>query len=508
MSRTMDAAAGAAPGSAAGDGTAAADAAAPLPTDGSARYRNPLVERYASDEMSHIFSDAYKFRTWRRLWLALAETEQSLGVEIPAAALDAMRAHLDDIDLTRAAELERSLRHDVMAHVHLFAEAAPAAKGVIHLGATSAYVTDNTELLQHRAALLLVRKRLVACVAALAAFARTHRDLPTLGYTHFQPAQPTTVGKRATLWIQDLLLDLEEVEHRLSTVRFRGVRGTTGTEASFVELFDGAGAKIDALNAGIAERMGFDRLYAVTGQTYPRKADYAYLATLAGVAASASKFSHDLRLLQHLREVEEPFGEKQIGSSAMAYKRNPMRSERIGALARHVIALSLDPAYTAATQWLERTLDDSANRRIAIPEAYLGVDAILLLVHNIAAGLVVRPGVIRRHLEDELPFMATEAVLMRAVRAGGDRQALHERIRQHSVAAAERVKDEGARNDLAERIAADDAFGLKRADVDALLDPARHIGRAPAQVDVFLKDHVEPVLAQHGDLLPAPELKA
>jgi adenylosuccinate lyase len=310
------------------------------------------------------------------------------------------------------------------------------------------------------------------------------------------------------LWIQDLLLDLEEIDHRLATVRFRGVRGTTGTEASFLELFDGAGAKVDALNRGIAERMGFDRLYAVTGQTYPRKADYAYLAALAGIAASASKFSHDLRLLQHLREVEEPFGEKQIGSSAMAYKRNPMRSERIGALARHVIALSLDPAYTAATQWLERTLDDSANRRIAIPEAYLGVDAILLLVHNVADGLVVRPGVIRRHLEDELPFMATEAILMRVVRAGGDRQTLHERIRRHSVAAAERVKDEGARNDLAERIAGDDAFGLARAEIDALLDPARHIGRAPEQVDVFLREHVDPVLAQHRDQLPAPELKA
>jgi adenylosuccinate lyase len=476
--------------------------------DASARYRNPLVERYASEEMSHIFSDAYKFRMWRRLWLALAEAERALGLDIPDAALDAMRARLEDIDLARAAELERELRHDVMAHVHHFGEVAPAAKGVIHLGATSAYVTDNTELMQHRDALGLIRRRLLACIATLANFARTYRDLPTLGYTHFQPAQPTTVGKRAALWIQDLLLDLEEVDHRLATVRFRGVRGTTGTEASFLELFDGDGDRVDALNRAIALRFGFERLYAVTGQTYPRKSDYAYLSALAGIAASTSKFSHDMRLLQHLREVEEPLGEAQIGSSAMAYKRNPMRAERIGALARHVIALSIEPAYTAATQWLERTLDDSANRRITIPEAYLGVDAILLLVHGIAAGLVVRPGVIRRHLEDELPFLATEAILMRAVKRGGDRQALHERIRRHALAAAERVKDEGAPNDLTERIAGDPAFGLARAEIDALLDPVRHIGRAPAQVDLFLAEHVEPILADSADILPVPEPSA
>ena len=473
-----------------------------------AAYRNPLVDRYASGEMSHIFSDAYKFRTWRRLWLALAESEKALGLEISDEAVAAMRAHLGDIDLDRAAALEKQLRHDVMAHVHHFGEVAPAARAVIHLGATSAYVTDNTELLQHRDALVLVRRRLVACIAALARFAREHRALPTLGYTHFQPAQPTTVGKRATLWIQDLLLDLEEVEHRLSTIRFRGVRGTTGTEASFLELFDGDGAKVEALNREIAERMGFDRLYAVTGQTYPRKSDYAFLATLGGIAASASKFSHDMRLLQHLKEVEEPYGQDQIGSSAMAYKRNPMRAERIGALARHVITLTLDPAFTAATQWLERTLDDSANRRIAIPEAYLGVDAILLLVHNIAAGLVVRPGVIRRHLEEELPFMATEGILMRAVRRGGDRQTLHEHIRRHSVAAAERVKNDGAVNDLVERIAADAAIGLTRAEIDELMDPARHVGRAPEQVDLFLAEHVAPILERHGESLPVPELRA
>jgi adenylosuccinate lyase len=374
----------------------------------------------------------------------------------------------------------------------------PEARGIIHLGATSAYVTDNTELIQHRDALELVRRRLVACIAALAGFARQYRDLPTLGFTHFQPAQPTTVGKRATLWIQDLLLDLEEVEHRLETLRFRGIRGTTGTEASFLELFDGDGEQVVRLNRLVAEKLGFERLYAVTGQTYTRKSDYAYLATLAGIATSASKFGHDLRLLQHLKEVEEPFETEQIGSSAMAYKRNPMRTERISALARHVIVLSLDPAFTAATQWLERTLDDSANRRIAIPEAYLATDATLLLVHNVAAGLVVRPAVIRRHLEEELPFMATEAILMQAVKRGGDRQALHERIRRHSVAAAEEVKERGAANDLARRIAQDDAFGLTPEEVAATLDPARHVGRAPAQVDEFLAGEVAPVLARYG----------
>lgn len=471
-------------------------------------YRNPLVERYASREMSGIFSPAFKFTTWRRLWLALAEAEQSLGVEIPDSALAAMRAQLENIDLTRAAELEKRLRHDVMAHVHHFGEVAPDAKAFIHLGATSAYVTDNTELLQHRDALVLVRRRLVACIAALAAFAREHRALPTLGYTHFQPAQPTTVGKRATLWIQDLLLDVEELDFRLAHIRFRGVRGTTGTEASFVELFNGDGAKVDELNRRIAAAMGFDRLYAVTGQTYTRKTDYAYLSSLAGIATSSSKFAHDIRLLQHLKEIEEPFEDEQIGSSAMAYKRNPMRTERITALARHVIALTIDPAFTAATQWLERTLDDSANRRVAIPEAYLAIDAVLLLQHNVSAGLVVRPGVIRRHLEDELPFMATETILMHAVRRGGDRQDLHERIRRHSVAAAERVKDHGERNDLIERISADDGFGMSRDEIAGMLDPARFTGRAAEQVDIFLRNEVEPMLEKQGSSDAAPELRA
>jgi adenylosuccinate lyase len=471
-------------------------------------YSNPLTERYASREMSRIFSPAFKFSTWRRLWLALAEAEQELGLEIPDAALADMRAQLDNIDLKRAAEWEKRLRHDVMAHVHHFGEVAPAAKAVIHLGATSAYVTDNTELLQHREAMLLVRQRLLATVAALAGFARQYRDLPTLGYTHFQPAQPTTVGKRATLWLQDLLLDLEELDFRIANIRFRGVRGTTGTEASFLELFNGDGAKVDELNRRITAKMGFDRLYAVTGQTYTRKTDYAYLATLAGLATSASKFAHDIRLLQHLKEIEEPFEDEQIGSSAMAYKRNPMRTERITAIARHVITLTMNPAFTAATQWLERTLDDSANRRIAIPEAYLGTDAILLLMHNVSAGLVVRPAVIRRHLDDELPFMATETILMHAVRQGGDRQELHERIRRHSIAAGEGVKERGERNDLVDRIAADDAFGMSRDEIDGMLDPARFTGRAAEQVDIFLRNEVEPVLADAGSGGDVPELRA
>ncbi len=471
-------------------------------------YQNPLVERYASVEMSRIFSPARKFATWRRLWLALAESQQELGLPISDAALAAMRSHLDDVDADRADELERRFRHDVMAHVHLFGEVAPEARGVIHLGATSAYVADNADLIAQRDALRLVLRRLVACIAALAAFARRHRDTATLGYTHFQPAQPTTVGKRATLWLQDLLLDVEEVEQRLATFRFRGVRGTTGTEASFLELFEGDHERVEELGRRVARKMDFERVFAVTAQTYPRKADYGLLAALAGIATSTSKFAHDLRLLAHLREVEEPFEEEQIGSSAMAYKRNPMRAERITALARHVIALSLDPAMTAATQWLERTLDDSANRRIAIPESFLATDATLLLVHNVAGGLVVREHAVRRHLEAELPFLATEPILMLAARRGGDRQALHERIRRHALAAAERMKEEGAANDLAERIADDAAFALSRAEIAALLDPARHVGRAPQQVDAFLAGDVARVLERHPVDTGVPELRA
>ncbi|HEU0078713.1 MAG TPA: adenylosuccinate lyase [Longimicrobiaceae bacterium] len=472
------------------------------------RYSNPLTERYASPEMSRIFSPAFKFGTWRRLWLALAEAERELGLPIPDEAIAGIRAHLDDFDLKRAAELEKQLRHDVMAHVHHLGEQAPEARAIIHLGATSAYVGDNTDLIQHREALKLVRRRIVNSVAALAEFAREHRDLPTLGFTHFQPAQPTTVGKRATLWIQDLLLDLEEVEFRLDTLRFRGVRGTTGTQASFVDLFEGDGARVERLNRLVAEKMGFaDRLYGVTGQTYTRKTDYACLSTLAGVAQSASKFANDVRLLSHLKEVEEPFEEHQIGSSAMAYKRNPMRSERIGALARHVIALTIDPAFTAASQWFERTLDDSANKRIAVPEAYLATDAVLLIVHNVASGMVVYPEMIRRHLMEELPFMATENLMMRAAKRGGDRQELHERVRVHSIAAGREVKQHGRPNDLMDRIAADPAFGVTRAELEEDLRPELYVGRAPEQVDEFLQEWVRPALERHaGELEGVPAL--
>ena len=457
-------------------------------------YSHPLGERYASREMQAIFAPAHRFGTWRRLWLALAESQHELGLPIPDQALEQMRQTLDDIDLDKAAEYERRFRHDVMAHVHLFGGVAPAAKGIIHLGATSAFIGDNTDLIQHREALTLIRDRIVRCVSHLAGFASTYKDLPTLGYTHFQPAQPTTVGKRATLWIQDLVLDLEEVEFRLEKLRFRGVKGTTGTQASFLELFEGDTGKVDELDQGVAQRMGFTERFGVTGQTYTRKLDAQVLGCLAGVAASASKMGNDLRLLANLREVEEPFESEQIGSSAMPYKRNPMRAERICGMARHVIALSQDPQYTTATQWLERTLDDSANRRLSIPDSFLALDGILVLVENIASGLVVNSGVIRRNLEVHLPFMASETILMHASAAGGDRQELHERIRQHSMEAAGRMKNEGAEADLLERIADDDAFGMTMADLREIADPSRFVGRAPEQVDRFLAEWVQPAL--------------
>jgi adenylosuccinate lyase len=453
--------------------------------------------------MQALFSPAKRYGIWRRLWLALAEAEAELGIDIPEEALGQMREALDDLDLDRAAEYERRFRHDVMAHVHLYGDDAPAARGIIHLGATSAYVGDNTDLILHRQALDLVRTRVTRCIAELADFAREHASLPTLGYTHFQPAQPTTVGKRATLWIQDLLLDLEEIDHRIETVRFRGVRGTTGTQASFLELFDGDHGRVEALDAAVRAKLGFEADYPVSGQTYPRKVDYQVQATLAGVAASLSKIGHDLRLLAHLREVEEPFEDEQIGSSAMPYKRNPMRAERMCALARHVIVLSLDPAFTAATQWLERTLDDSANRRLSVPDAFLALDGCLVLLENVAAGLVVNPEVVRRNLAEHLPFMATETILMHATSRGGDRQHLHERIRRHSMAAAKRIKEEAAEVDLLERIASDEAFGLTQSDLAALVDPVRFVGRAPQQVARFLDDHVAPALArQSGHAVP------
>ena len=460
------------------------------------QYSHPLSERYASHEMQQIFSPRKRFGTWRRLWLALAESEAELGIDISDTALDQMRAALDSLDLERAAEYERRFRHDVMAHVHLFGDDAPEAKGIIHLGATSAFVGDNTDLILHREALTRVRDRVVRCVSRLAEFAADHRDLPTLGFTHFQPAQPTTVGKRATLWLQDFLLDIEELDFRLERLRFRGIRGTTGTQASFLQLFDGDHEKVDALDDAVAKRMGFGERYGVTGQTYTRKVDAQVLGTLANVAASASKMGHDMRLLTHLREVEEPFEEEQIGSSAMPYKRNPMRAERICAMARHVIVLAQDPLFTAATQWLERTLDDSANRRLSIPDAFLALDGILVLVENVSSGLVVNPWVIGRNLEEHLPFMASETILMHASAAGGDRQDLHERIRRHSMAAAGRMKIEGGQADLLERIAEDEAFGLSLEQLVEMVDPARFVGRAPEQVDEFLAEWVQPALAR------------
>ena len=463
---------------------------------GTDRYSHPLGERYASREMQAIFAPAHRYGTWRRLWLALAAAQHELGLSISQQALDEMRSGLDEIDLTKAAEYEHRFRHDVMAHVHLFGDVAPAARGIIHLGATSAFVGDNTDLILHREALTLVRDRLVRCVSRLAEFAADHRDLPTLGFTHFQPAQPTTVGKRATLWLQDFLLDIEELDFRLERLRFRGIRGTTGTQASFLQLFAGDHEKVDALDDAVAKRMGFGERYGVTGQTYTRKVDAQVLGTLANVAASASKMGHDMRLLAHLREVEEPFEEEQIGSSAMPYKRNPMRSERICAMARHVIVLAQDPLFTAATQWLERTLDDSANRRLSIPDAFLALDGILVLVENVSSGLVVNPWVIGRNLEEHLPFMASETILMHASAAGGDRQDLHERIRRHSMAAADRMKIEGGQADLLERIAEDEAFGLSLEQLVEMVDPARFVGRAPAQVDQFLAEWVQPTLAR------------
>jgi adenylosuccinate lyase len=446
--------------------------------------------------MQAIFAPAHRYGTWRRLWLALAAAQHELGLSISQQALDEMRSGLDEIDLTKAAEYEHRFRHDVMAHIHLFGDVAPAARGIIHLGATSAFVGDNTDLILHREALTLVRDRLVRCVSRLAEFAADHRDLPTLGFTHFQPAQPTTVGKRATLWLQDFLLDIEELDFRLERLRFRGIRGTTGTQASFLQLFAGDHEKVDALDDAVAKRMGFGERYGVTGQTYTRKVDAQVLGTLANVAASASKMGHDMRLLAHLREVEEPFEEEQIGSSAMPYKRNPMRAERICAMARHVIVLAQDPLFTAATQWLERTLDDSANRRLSIPDAFLALDGILVLVENVSSGLVVNPWVIGRNLEEHLPFMASETILMHASAAGGDRQDLHERIRRHSMAAADRMKIEGGQADLLERIAEDEAFGLSLEQLVEMVDPARFVGRAPAQVDQFLAEWVQPTLAR------------
>ena len=465
------------------------------------RYAHPLPGRYASGSMERIFAPSFRFGTWRRLWLALAEAQRDLGLDIPAEAIRQMRDHLDDIDLEAAARYERRFRHDVMAHIHLFGDVAPAARGILHLGATSAFVGDNTDLIQHREAMTLVRGRIVGTVRALARFAREHRGRPTLAYTHFQPAQPTTVGKRATMWIQDLLLDLDEIEHRLAALRLRGVRGTTGTQASFLQLFGGDHDKVNALEESICRRIGFSGAYPVTGQTYPRKVDQALLATLAGVAASASRMAHDIRLLSHLREVEEPFEKEQVGSSAMPYKRNPMRSERICAVARHVIALAASPAQTAATQWLERTLDDSANKRLAIPDAYMATDALLVLAENVASGLRVNTGVVAANLAEHLPFMVMEGVMMDAAGAGADRQEAHERIRRHALEAARRMT-EGAEGDLFQRVAADESLAVSARELEEMARPDRLVGRAPEQVDDFLDRHVAPVLARYRDAAP------
>lgn len=467
-------------------------------------YESPLCGRYAGEEMKRLFSDQRKFSTWRRLWLILAECERELGIPISQEQLDEMRAHLDDIDFEAAARHERRTRHDVMAHVLAFGDACPAARPVIHLGATSCYVGDNTDVLNLRDGMRIVRRRLVDAVRALAAFAREHKDEPTLAFTHFQAAQPTTVGKRACLWINDLLMDLRQLDFQLGELRPLGCKGATGTGASFLALFGGDAEKAEALERNIAARLGFAECQPVSGQTYTRKVDFAVLQALAGIAQSASKFAGDVRLLCHLKEVDEPFESGQIGSSAMAYKRNPMRCERIASLARYVICDLQNAAFTAASQWLERTLDDSANRRLSIPEAFLATDAILNLVVNVARGLRVHPAVCRKHLREELPFLATENILMHCVaRKGGDRQALHERIRVHSMAAAEQVKLHGKENDLLQRILDDPAFGLTREELDALLDPAAFTGMAARQCGQFLETHVQPVLEANAEVPPA-----
>ncbi len=464
-------------------------------------YESPLCSRYASKEMQYLFSPDMKFSTWRRLWVALAEAEQELGLPITDEQLAEMKAHITDIDYEAAAAREKEVRHDVMAHVYTYGLKCPKAKGIIHLGATSCYVGDNTDIIIMTEALRLVKRKLVNLIAELSKFALAQKDQPTLAFTHFQPAQPTTVGKRAALWLYDLVLDLEELEHRLSSMKPLGSKGTTGTQASFLELFEGDHEKVRALDRKIAEKMGFDACQPVSGQTYSRKVDSFVLNTLSGIAQSAMKFSNDLRLLQHLKEVEEPFEKHQIGSSAMAYKRNPMRSERISSLARYVIADTVNPAITAATQWFERTLDDSANKRISVPEAFLAIDAILSLYINVVDGLVVYPKVIEQRLWKELPFMATENIMMQAVKKGGDRQELHERIRVHSMAASRRVKEEGLENDLVDRIAADPVFGMTKEEILHVLKPENFVGRAPQQTAEFVEEVIRPILEENADLL-------
>ena len=464
------------------------------------RYTSPLGERYASKEMQYIFSQDMKFSTWRKLWIALAETEMELGLSehgrpvITREQIDELKAHVNDINYDVAKEREKLVRHDVMSHVYAYGQQCPKAAGIIHLGATSCYVGDNTDIIVMNEALKLVHKKLVSVIAELANFAEKYKDQPTLAFTHFQPAQPTTVGKRATLWTQEFLMDLEDLEYVQSTLKLLGSKGTTGTQASFLELFDGDQETIDKIDPMIAEKMGFKACYPVSGQTYSRKVDTRVLNVLAGIAASAHKMSNDIRLLQHLKEVEEPFEKNQIGSSAMAYKRNPMRSERIASLSRYVMVDALNPAITSATQWFERTLDDSANKRLSVPEGFLAIDGILDLCLNVVDGLVVYPKVIYKHFMAEIPFMATENIMMDAVKQGGNRQELHEKIRQLSMEAGKTVKEEGKDNNLVDLIAADPAFGLTKEQIEANLKPELYVGRAPRQVDVFLRDVVRPIL--------------
>lgn len=464
-------------------------------------YESPLSSRYADKEMKYLFSPDMKFRTWRRLWIALAEAEMELGLPVTQEQIDELKAHKDDINYEVAEEKEKLVRHDVMSHVYAYGVQCPNAKGIIHLGATSCYVGDNTDIIIMTEALKLVRNKLVNVIRELSAFADKYKALPTLAFTHFQPAQPTTVGKRASLWIQELMMDLEDVEYQLSKAKLLGSKGTTGTQASFLELFEGDHEKVKALDKKIAEKMGYQGCFPVSGQTYSRKLDTQILNVLSSIAQSAAKFSNDIRLLQHLKEIEEPFEKNQIGSSAMAYKRNPMRSERIGSLSRYVMVDVLNGAFTTATQWFERTLDDSANKRLSVPEAFLAVDAILNLYANVADGLVVYPKVIEQRLRKELPFMATENIMMDAVKyRGADRQVLHERIRVHSMAASKVIKEEGGENDLLERIAADPAFGVTLEELESILQPEKYTGRAKEQTEEFLRDVVEPALAKYSDV--------
>ncbi len=470
-------------------------------------YQSPLSARYASREMQYIFSPDMKFKTWRKLWIALAETELELGLSengkpvITQEQIDELKAHADDINYEVAKKREKLVRHDVMSHVYAYGQQCPKAAGIIHLGATSCYVGDNTDVIVMTEAMKLVRKKLINVINELAKFARTYKDLPTLAFTHFQPAQPTTVGKRATLWMQELLLDLSDLEYMIGQQKLLGSKGTTGTQASFLELFNGDHEKVRQIDKKIAEKMGFAECYPVSGQTYSRKVDSRILNVLSGIAQSAHKFSNDIRLLQHLKEIEEPFEKNQIGSSAMAYKRNPMRSERIASLSNYVIADSINPAITAATQWFERTLDDSANKRISVPEAFLAIDGILDLYLNVVDGLVVYDKVIYQRFMKEIPFMATENIMMDAVKRGGNRQELHERIREHSMAAGAVVKKEGKENDLVDRIAADPAFGMTKEEIEALLEPKNFVGRAPEQTEEFLDEVVQPILDANRDIL-------